>query len=66
MATCTRCGAEILWKRLDGLPFAVDAHETTMGVSRYAEHGTLLLQVADTSEVSAYVDHRTTCPRLSR
>lgn len=66
MATCARCGAEILWKRLHGTPFAVDVHETTRGDERYVEHGDLLLRVARGSEVAAYADHRSTCANARR
>lgn len=66
MATCARCGAEVLWKRLDGMPFAVDSHERTDGDERYVERDGLLLRVVGASEVSAYVAHRTTCPNPRR
>jgi hypothetical protein len=62
MATCSRCGAAILWKRLDGMPFAVDTHESTCGEGRYVEHGEHLIGVTPTVAVSAFVDHRQTCP----
>lgn len=60
MATCASCGAAILWKRLDGQPFAVDAHETTHGKESYAQHGNLLLRVKPGSDVAAYAAHH--CP----
>lgn len=60
MATCARCGAEILWKRLDGEPFAVDRHESTRG-DRYVERGNLLLRAVPTSDVAGFVDHRRSC-----
>lgn len=63
MATCARCGADILWKRLDGMPFAVDAHETTRGKGRFVERDGHLLGVNDNSEVAAYMGHRETCPK---
>lgn len=61
MATCARCGAEILWKRLDGQPFAVDVHESARGAERYVEHGNLLLRTTATADVLAFVDHRQSC-----
>lgn len=61
MATCARCGAEILWKRLDGMPFAVDVHESTQGEDRYVERGNLLLRARPTSEVAGFVAHRLSC-----
>lgn len=61
MATCARCGAEILWKRLNGAPFAVDVHESARGTGRYVERDGTLLPTLATSEVTAFVDHRQTC-----
>lgn len=61
MATCARCGAEILWKRLDGQPFAVDVHESAHGSGRYVEHGNVLLRAVPTADVLAYVDHQRSC-----
>lgn len=67
MATCARCGAEILWKRLHGNPVAVDAHESAVpGEGRYVEHGNLLLRVEPESTVTAYVEHRLTCANARR
>jgi hypothetical protein len=63
MATCARCGAEILWKRLDGARLAVDVHESTSGPRRFVERGGELVRVNATSEVAAFVDHRITCPK---
>lgn len=61
MATCARCGAEILWKRLNGLPFAVDRHESARGAGRYVEYGNVLLPTTATADVLAFVDHRQSC-----
>lgn len=60
-AACARCGAQILWKRLHGQPFAVDLHETTSGKDRYVERGELLLPVVRGSDAAGFVDHRLTC-----
>lgn len=61
MATCARCGAEVLWKRLDGRPISVDVHESTHGPGRLVERGGELVRVNATSDVGAFVDHRFTC-----
>jgi hypothetical protein len=61
MATCARCGAEILWKRCDGTALAVDAHESTSGPWRFVERGDELVPVATGTDVAAFVDHRMTC-----
>jgi hypothetical protein len=61
MATCARCGAEILWKRCDGAALAVDAHESTSGPKRFVERGDELVRVSPTTDVAAFVDHRVTC-----
>jgi hypothetical protein len=66
VATCARCGAEILWKRLDGTALAVDVHESTRGPRRFVERNDELVRVTATSEVAAYVDHRVSCPKGPR
>jgi hypothetical protein len=64
MATCARCGAGILWKRLDGAALAVDAHEVTRGPRRFVERDGELVPVIAASDIVAFVDHRSTCPKV--